>query len=140
MDHHFSASRLPVDSKFAAHLPQIPPLSNPRIRRPTARIKNDLRKPAYKFLISCLPAALLTLRPAPCSAAAAELPWDQTLIACQDMLISAVAPAAIALAFSGAVILYALGGHDKQAARLVGSVIGGCVALLVVHLLNYVFP
>jgi hypothetical protein len=30
--------------------------------------------------------------------AAAQLPWDQTLLAFQDMLISIVAPAAIALA------------------------------------------
>jgi hypothetical protein len=32
------------------------------------------------------------------------------------MLIGTVAPAAIGLAFSGAVILYALGGHDKEVA------------------------
>jgi len=55
------------------------------------------------------------------------------------MLISQVAPAAIALAFSGAVILYALG-NNKQAGRLAGSGIGGCIALVVVHLLNYVLP
>jgi hypothetical protein len=84
--------------------------------------------------------AVMALFPAPCWAATAELPWDQTLIACQDMLISTVAPAAIALVFSGAVILYALGGHEKQAGRLVGSGIGGCIALVVVHLLNYVLP
>lgn len=140
MDHHFSAVRLLVDSKFAANLRQIPPRSNPRIRRPAARSKNDLQKPAYKFLISCLAASLVVLRPATCGAAVAALPWDQTLIAFQDMLISTVAPAAIALAFSGAVVLYALGGHDKQAGRLVGSGIGGCIALVVVHLLNYVLP
>jgi uncharacterized membrane protein YeaQ/YmgE (transglycosylase-associated protein family) len=56
------------------------------------------------------------------------------------MLIDTVAPAAIALAFIGAVILYALGRHDEQAGRLVGSGIGGCVALVIVHLLNYVLP
>jgi hypothetical protein len=56
------------------------------------------------------------------------------------MLIDPVAPAAIALAFGGAVILYALAGHHKQARRLVGSGIGGCIALAIIHLLNYVLP
>ena len=56
------------------------------------------------------------------------------------MLISIVAPAAIALAFTGAVVLYALRGHDKQAGLLAGSGFGGCIALTVVHLLNYVLP
>jgi hypothetical protein len=90
-------------------------------------------------------ASAFLLRPSPCVAAqmAAELPWDQTLLVLQDMLINIAAPAAIALAFSGAVILYALGGHDKQAGqagRLAGSAIGGCIALAVVYLLNYVLP
>jgi hypothetical protein len=35
---------------------------------------------------------------------------------------------------------HALGGHDEQARRLLGSGIGGCIALVVVHLLNYVLP
>ena len=54
--------------------------------------------------------------------------------------MGSVAPAAIALAFIVAVILYALGGHDKHARRLAGSGIGGCFPLVVVHLLNYVLP
>jgi hypothetical protein len=58
----------------------------------------------------------------------------------QDMLVDPVAQAAIALAFSGALILYALAGHNKQAGRLVGSGIGGCIALAIIHLLNYVLP
>jgi hypothetical protein len=45
-----------------------------------------------------------------------------------------------ALAFTSGVILYALGGHDKQAGRLVGSGIGGCIGLAVVYLLSYVLP
>ena len=84
-------------------------------------------------------ATVLSL-PTPGWAATAALPWDYTLIALQDMLISIVAPAAIALAFSSAVVLYALGGYDKQAGRLVESGTGGCVALAVVYLLNYVLP
>jgi len=84
-------------------------------------------------------ATVLSL-PTPGWAATAALPWDYTLIALQDMLISIVAPAAIALAFSSAVVLYALGGHDKQAGRLTGSGIGGCIALAIVYLLNYVLP
>ncbi len=94
---------------------------------------------ARKLFVTVATATVLSL-PAPCQATSAALPWDQTLVAFQDMLISTVAPAAIALAFSGAVILYALGGHDKDAGRLVGSGIGGCIALVVVHLLNYVLP
>jgi hypothetical protein len=58
----------------------------------------------------------------------------------QDVLIGTVAPAAIGLALTAAAMLYALGGCDKQAGRLVGSGIGGCVALAVVHLLNYLLP
>ena len=91
-----------------------------------------------RFVI--LAAATAMSLPAPCQAATAALPWDQTLIVLQDMLINIVAPAAIALAFSGAVILYALGGHDKEAGRLAGSGIGGCIALAMVYRLNYVLP
>ncbi len=84
--------------------------------------------------------AVTSFSPAPCQAATAALPWDQTLLVLQDMLLSIVAPAAIALAFSGAVLLYALGGRDEQAGRLFGSALGGCIALTVVKLLNYVLP
>jgi hypothetical protein len=84
--------------------------------------------------------AVTSFSPAPWQAATAALPWDLTLLALQDMLISIVAPTAIALAFCSAVILYALGGHDKQAGRLFGSALGGCIALTVVKLLNYLLP
>jgi type IV secretory pathway VirB2 component (pilin) len=85
-------------------------------------------------------ASAFLLRPSPCLAAqtAAELPWDQTLLALQNTLVGTVAPAVIGFAFAGAVVLYALGGHDEQAGRLFGSGIGGCIALAIVHLLNYV--
>ena len=92
---------------------------------------------ARKLLATLAAATALSL-PAPCQAATNGLPWDQTLLALQDVLISIVAPAAIPLPFSAAVILYALGGHDRQAGRLVGSGIGGCIALAIVYLLNYV--
>jgi len=140
MAHYFSAVRLAAGSKFATSLPHIASVSNPRIRMPETRIKNDLRKPAYMFLISRLAASLLLLQPTACHAAAASLPWDYTLLALQGMLISTVAPAAIALAFTGAAILYALGGHDKEAGRLFGAGIGGCFALALVYLLNYLLP
>jgi hypothetical protein len=78
--------------------------------------------------------------PVPCWAATATLPWDYTLIALQDMLITYIAPAAIGLAISGALALYALGGRDEQAGRLFGSALGGCIALALVYLLNYVLP
>jgi hypothetical protein len=140
MAHHFTRVRLAAESKFASSLPHIASVSNPRIRRPETRIKNDFRKADHKFLVSRLAASLLLLQPAACHAAPASLPWDYTLLALQGMLISTVAPAAIALAFTGAAILYALGGHDKEAGRLFGAGIGGCFALAVVYLLNYLLP
>jgi len=78
--------------------------------------------------------------PVPCWAAAGALPWDYTRIALQDMLTSYIAPAAIGLALSGSIVLYALGGRDEQAGRLFGSALGGCTALAVVYLRNYVLP
>src|SRR5713101_4152093 len=76
--------------------------------------------------------AVTAFSPAPCQATTAALPWDQTLLALQDLLITYVAPAAIGLALSGAIILYALGGRDEQAGRLFGCALGGCIALPVV--------
>jgi hypothetical protein len=69
---------------------------------------------------------------------ASPLPWDYTLNALQDILIIYIAPATIRLALSGSIVLYALGGRDEQAGRLFGSALGGCVALAVVYLVNYV--
>lgn len=104
-------------------------------------MKQALQQAAFGFLIVALTAALLW-GANPCLAAqtAAGLPWNYTLIALQEMLISYVAPAAIGLALSGSIVLYTLGGHDKQAARLVGSGIGGCIALVIGYLFNYVLP
>lgn len=84
--------------------------------------------------------AVTSFSPAPCQAATVALPWDQTLLVLQHMLISIVAPTAIGLALSGALVLYALGGRDKQAGHLFGSALGGCIALTVVKLLNYLLP
>jgi hypothetical protein len=58
MTRHFSAVRLPLRSKFAAKLPQIPHLSKPRRREASARIKNGLKSPACKFLIPVWPSRL----------------------------------------------------------------------------------
>ena len=138
MAHHSTEVRLAADSKPADSRPQILSLSNPRIREPEARLKNDSRKARYQSLILGLANSLLLLQPTSCDAAVASLPWDHTLVALQDMLITTLAPAAIGLAFTGAAILYALGGHDEQAGRLFGAGIGGCLALAVVYLLNYV--
>jgi hypothetical protein len=94
---------------------------------------------AIKLSVAVVAATALSF-PAPCQAATAALPWDKTLIALQSTLIGTVAPAVVGLALSAATILYALGGHDRQAGRLAGSGIGGCFALVVVHLLNYILP
>jgi len=82
--------------------------------------------------------AVLALSPVSCWASTAALPWDQTLLALQDALITYIAPAAIALALSGAIVLYVLGGRDEQAGRLFGSALGGSIALAIVYMLNYV--
>jgi hypothetical protein len=95
--------------------------------------------PGTKLFVILATATTLA-QPMPCQVATAVLPWDQTLTAIQDMLISTVAPAAIALGFAGAAMLYALGGCDKQAGRLAGSAIGCCIAIGIVHLLNYALP
>lgn len=102
-------------------------------------MKQALQQPAFGFLTVALTAALL-LGAGPCLAAqtTAGLPWDYTLIALQGMLSAYIAPAAIGLALSGAIVLYALGGRDEQAGRLFGSALGGCIALAIVHFLNYV--
>lgn len=84
--------------------------------------------------------AVTVFSPVPSWAATAALPWDQTSLVVQDMLISYFAPAATGLALSGAIVLYALGGRDEQAGRLFGSALRGCIALAIVKLLNYVLP
>ena len=104
-------------------------------------MRQALQQAAFGFLIVALTAALL-LGASPCLAAqtTAGLPWDYTLIALQDMLTTYVAPAAIGLSLSGAIVLYALGGRNEQAGRLFGSALAGCIALAIVYLLNYVLP
>ncbi len=93
-----------------------------------------------KWLIICGAGSLAALRPSACWATTGALPWDQTLVTVQDILVGPVAHAAIALAFIGAGLLYAVGGCDKQAGRFAASGIGGCLALSAIRLLNFVFP
>jgi hypothetical protein len=76
--------------------------------------------------------------PVRCQAATAARPWDYTLIALQDTLITYIAPAELGLTLGAALVLYALGGRDEQAGRLFGSALGGCTTLAIVYLLNYV--
>lgn len=97
-------------------------------------------QPSATKLITASVTTALLLSASPCLAdpTAGELPWDQTLLALQNMLVGTVAPAVIGFAFVGAVVLYTLGGHDEQAGRLFGSALGGCIALAIVHLLKYV--
>src|SRR5216683_6654435 len=91
-------------------------------------------------LIIGMALAVTVFSPVPGWAATAALPWDQTLLALQDMLISYVAPAGIGLVLSGAIVLYTLGGRGEQAGRLFGSALGGCIALAIVKLLKYLLP
>jgi type IV secretory pathway VirB2 component (pilin) len=104
------------------------------------KVMNAVPKLLHKWLIICGAGSLVALRPSLCWATTGELPWDQTLIALQDILIGPVAHAMIVLAFIGAGILYAVGGYDKQAGRLAASGIAGCLALGAIRLLNFVFP
>ncbi len=92
------------------------------------------------FLSFGMALAVTVFSPVPGWAATAALPWDQTLLALQDMLISYVAPAGIGLVLSGAIVLYTLGGRGEQAGRLFGSALGGCIALAIVKLLKYLLP
>ena len=78
------------------------------------------------------------LSPIPCITAGSILPWDYTLSVLQSMLVTQIAPAAISVAMVGSALLYSLGGCDELAGRLFGSARGGCIALALVHLLNYV--
>jgi type IV secretory pathway VirB2 component (pilin) len=104
-------------------------------------MKRSFPRTAIRLVTSAVATALLpTSNPCWAAPTAGGMPWDRTLVVLQNFLIDSVAPAIIVLAFALASIFYALGGRDEQARRLVGSGIGGCVALLVVHLLNYVFP
>ena len=98
------------------------------------------RRTASFLTAIMLAAPLLFAGPCWADPYAGALPWDQTLIALQDTLITYIATAAIGFAFSAAIVLYALGGRGEQAGRLVGSALGGCIALAVVKLLNYVLP
>ncbi len=104
-------------------------------------MKRSFPRTSIRLVTTAVASAFL-LSAGPCLAGptADGLPWDRTLIVLQNFMIDSMAPAIIVLAFALAGILYALGGYDEQARRLAGSGIGGCIALLVVHLLNYVFP
>jgi len=95
---------------------------------------------AAKTISTTIAAATALFCADPCQAAATALPWDYTLFALQDIFISYIAAAAIGLAISGAIVLYALGGCDEQAGRLLGSALGGGIALGIVYLLNYILP
>jgi len=104
-------------------------------------MKRSFRRTAIRLVTAGVTSAVL-LSAGPCWAAPAAggMPWDRTLIVLQNFMIDSMAPAITVLAFALAGILYALGGHDEQAGRLAGSGIGSCIALAVVHLLNYVLP
>lgn len=102
-------------------------------------MKRAFQPTASGLVTACVTSILLLPgNPGLAAQSAGDLPWDRTLLALQDVLVGTIAPAAISFAFTGAVVLYALGGHDEQARRLFGSGLGGCIALAVVHLLKYV--
>ena len=130
MDNFGNTTRLSTELNLVAHRLEISGVwLNPQGEE-AGGVVNAAPKLLPKWLIICGGSSLAALRPSLCWAATAALPWDQTLLvfaghAHQHL----VAPAAIALAFSSAVVLYALGGHDKEAGRLVGAGIGGCIAL-----------
>ena len=77
---------------------------------------NSAPKLLHKWLIICGAFCLAALRPSACWAATGALPWDQTLVTLQDILVGTVAHAAIALAFIGAGLLHAAGGTTSKLA------------------------
>jgi type IV secretory pathway VirB2 component (pilin) len=141
MDKFGNTTRLSTDLNSAARLQKISAVwLNPETAEAPGRMVNAAPKLLGKWLIICGAGSLAALRPSLCWAATGALPWDQTLITLQDILIGPVAHAVITLAFVGAGVLYAVGGYDKQAGRLAASGIGGCLALGAIRLLNFVFP
>lgn len=137
----FTAKIRPACSFGKARLPAAHPQDEfrPRSEAETRRILNTFRKLLVNWSITCCAGILTLIQPSSCWAATRELPWDQALLTLQNILIGPVAHAVIALAFVGAGLLYAVG-CDKQAGRLAVSGIGGCLALVAIRLLNFVFP
>jgi type IV secretory pathway VirB2 component (pilin) len=141
MDGFTATTRLSTDLNSAAYLSEISAVwPNPRTEEEAGRVVNAAPKLLHKWLIICGASCLAAFRPSACWATTGALPWDQTLVTLQDILVGPVAHAAIALAFVGAGLLYAVGGYDKQAGRLAASGIGGCLALSAIRLLNFIFP
>ena len=94
-----------------------------------------------RFLIVATAAAAVALQPASSWAAtAAELPWDQPLVALQAALIGPVAHSLIAMSFIGAVFAYAIAGDSEIARRLAKAGLGVSVALGVLRLMKYLVP
>ena len=141
MNNFGNTTRRPTDLNRAAHRPEISAVwLSPETGQAADGMVNAAPKLLRKRLIICGATSLAALRPSLCRAATGALPWDQTLLALQDIVVGPVAHAAIMLAFICSGILYAVGGYDKQAGRLAASGIGGCLALGVIRLLNFVFP
>ena len=141
MDDFAATTRLSTDLNYSAPFPNISAVSlTPQTGEEAGRMVTVAPKLLHNRLTVCGASALALIRPSTCWAATGALPWDETLITLQDILIGPVAHAAIALAFIGAGFMYAVGGCDKQAGRLAASGIGGCLALGAIRLLNFVFP
>lgn len=141
MNNFGNTTRRPTDLNRAAHRPEISAVwLSPETGQAADGMVNAAPKLLRKRLIICGATSLAALRPSLCRAATGALPWDQTLLALQNIVVGPVAHAAIMLAFICSGILYAVGGYDKQAGRLAASGIGGCLALGVIRLLNFVFP
>jgi type IV secretory pathway VirB2 component (pilin) len=141
MNNFGKAIRLSTDMNSAAQLLSISavPVSS-QTGKEAGGMVNLGSKLLRKRLIVCIASALALIRPTACLATSGDLPWDHTLVTLQDILIGPVAHVAIALVFIGAGLLYAVGGYDKQAGRLAASGIGGCLALGMIRLLNFLFP
>ena len=141
MSNFDNTTRPSIELNHAAYLSEISAVwPNPRTEEEASRVVKTVPKLLQKWLIICGAGCLAALRPSACWATTGALPWDQTLVILQDILVGPVAHAAIALAFIGAGLLYAVGGYDKQAGRLAASGIGGCLALSAIRLLKLCLP
>jgi len=94
-----------------------------------------------RFFVAATSAVAVALQPASSWAApAAELPWDRPLEALQQTLISPVAHSLIAMSFIGAVFAHGIAGDSEIARRLAKAGLGVSVGLVLLRLMNFLFP
>jgi type IV secretory pathway VirB2 component (pilin) len=101
------------------------------------------RRHAGSFVATFAVMALSWLAPAAACAGfppASTLPWDQPLNTVAALLTGPIARAFIALAVTGAFLIYGIQGNCEPARRLLKAGFMTAVAVEAVKLLNYLVP